>query len=145
MPSFIDMRVSENSVTCFHQDKRREGFRLLEAGSTVPVQGNNLEAESFMTGEEEFISRDELLKRVLFRLAAGQHHAEWMLRLQERIPADLRGCYLVFPATRWEGPDGRIYLPVMSWDTDKQVWTLGFHWSTWVGWKGKGRVVVIYS
>ena len=56
----------------------------------------------------------------------GQEDAEWLLENQDVIPAELRNFYLVFPATKWRGPDSPRRVSYLSFRGGR--WLLRFSW-----------------
>lgn len=115
--------------------------------STYPY---HLELAEFLMPEDGgFVHRDVMLERARaldpHRSTSCQYHAEYMLRVQDKIPVDWQDYYLLFPGTRRRGRDGRIYVVYLGYDRDRKEWKVEFHWAEHVGWRGKARLVRIKS
>lgn len=109
----------------------------------------HLELVEFLTPEDGgFVHRDIMLERAHTIDSFSntcQYHAEYMLRVQDKIPVDWQDYYLLFPGTRRRGRDGRIYVVYLGYDRDRKEWKLEFHWAEHVGWCGKARLVRLMS
>ncbi|MCX6721559.1 MAG: hypothetical protein NT026_03110 [Candidatus Staskawiczbacteria bacterium] len=73
--------------------------------------------QEFLQKGESHVSGEEMVKRA--EIKTGLHHAEAMLRNQEKIPAEWQKFYLVFTEV-WRGPDG-----------SRRVWCLGWGGGRW--------------
>lgn len=116
----------------FKRDMRKEGWMLLE---NVPCRLNSIiEGVSFLKGSETSVNGEEMARRARVELDAhyGQEDAEWALENQDKIPAELRKFYLVFPGTIWQDSRGRRPVPGLNWYGDR--WLLSFYWlgSVWL-------------
>ena len=95
-----------------------------------PVKAEEGEFESFLAEflepGESCLGGEEMVKIAKKQgILTGLRHAEAMLRDQDRIPADWRKYYLVFPEV-WQSPRGRRYVFYLYWDGDR--WCLGYNW-----------------
>ena len=123
----------------FKRDMSKEGWILLE---NQPRRiSSAIDGISFLKEGESSINGEEMVRRARVELDANysQEDAEWLLDNQDKIPAELRNFYLVFPATTWRGSDGRRGVPVLGWGGGR--WVLGFRWLG-RGWRSGARLVV---
>ena len=120
----------------FKRDMRKEGWVLLQ---NQPRRINGvIEAVSFLESESS-VKGDVMAARAIELDANyGQEDAERLLEHQDKIPAELRSFYLVFPATFWQDPDGRLCVPYLNWVVGR--WYLDFFWLGG-GWDSRGRLV----
>ena len=110
----------------FKRDMRKEGWTLLE---NAPRRlSSAINEVSFLKNGESSISGEEMVRRARVELNAnyGQEDAEWLLKHQDKIPAELRKLYLVFPATVWQDRYDDRYVPYLSWYDDRSI--LDFRW-----------------
>ncbi|MDO8496283.1 MAG: hypothetical protein Q7S43_03120 [bacterium] len=114
----------------FKCDMRKEGWTLLE---NVPRRLNSIiDGVSFLKGSETSTNGEEMVRRARteFNASYGQEDAEWLLEHQDKIPAELRKFYLVFPGTIWQDSDGCRGIPCLGWR--------GGRWILCFGWLGNG-------
>ena len=110
----------------FKRDMGKEGWTLLE---NAPRRLSSVvEGVSFLKGNESYVNGEVMVRRALVELDAnyGQEDAEWLLENPDKIPAELRKFYLVFPATVWQDSSGNRFVPYLSWDGGR--WVLRFYW-----------------
>ncbi len=99
----LDDTSSANQITRFAPAK----LRIIQIGAE---RGNNLKAHHLR----------ESLKRYLL---PGQLHAEAVLENQNEIPNIWLGKCIMFPGTKWNLPQGRLYRIVyIRHDTVSQRW-----------------------
>lgn len=93
-------------------------WRTSRAGVTSIV-----DAVSFLKGAETSVNGEEMVRRARVELNAnyGQEDAEWLLDNQDKIPAEFRKFYLVFPGIVWRIVDDFRCVPYLGWDR----WPLG--------------------
>jgi len=110
----------------FKNDKRGEGWTLLQDVGFNPIDPVNLELVSFLkAGEQRGIFGEELARRAREELQAnlGQRHAEYFLEHQDRIPEEFRKYTLLFPGTIWRDLKGVKHIAMMNW-TETYGWSL---------------------
>lgn len=101
-------------------------WKLLE-NTPRRLTSANIEAVSFLKGNETYINGEEMVRRAVELDANyGQEDAEFLLEHQADIPKELRSLYLVFPGTKWQGSDEDRDVPCLSWDGGQ--WVLFFCW-----------------
>lgn len=123
----------------FKRDMHKEGWTLLY---NVPRRiSSAITVIQFLKGDENYINGEEMVRRARTELNAnyGQEDAEWLLENQDKIPAELRKYYLVFPGTLWRGRRGFRCVPYLLWFGGR--WCLDFGWLA-VDWDSGGRLVV---
>ena len=106
----------------FKRDMRKEGWTLLE---NAPHRlSSAIDGVPFLKDRESSIGGEEMARRAHLELDAnyGQEDTEWLLDNQDKIPAELRKFYLVFPATVWQDRYG--YRPVPCFHRDGDRWIL---------------------
>ena len=109
----------------FKRDRRKDGWTLLEK---TPRRINSIiETVPFLKTDESSVKGEVMATRAVELDANyGQEDAEWLLEHQDKIPAELRQFYLVFPATSWQGRDGGRSVPFLRWRGGR--WGLDFVW-----------------
>lgn len=123
----------------FKRDMRKEGWILLD---NAPRRlSSAVSGVSFLKEDESSIDGEEMVHRARVELDAnyGQEDAEWLLDNQDKIPAELRNFYPVFPATIWRDSGGRRSVPSLHWRGDG--WVLYFFWLD-SDWSSSDRLVV---
>ena len=76
--------------------------------------------QEFLQKGEDCVAGEEMVKRGA-KDKTGLRHAEAMLRQQEKIPAEWRKYYLVFPEV-WQSPSGDRYVWYLDWSGER--WSL---------------------
>ncbi|GEM_PF-4438035 len=107
-------------------DKAKEGWILFE---DVPFYEREFAPEflKFLKSGETSVSGGMMrLRAEELGVNTGQHHAEYLLEHQDRIPKELQGKYLIFPRTVWLDGDDVRGVPCLDWDDGK--WYLCFRW-----------------
>jgi len=110
----------------------KKGWKQLEDVEPVlPGMGGNVEYVSFLTGEEEFVSIEQLKRRaIIMRANLGQSDAQWLVDRQEMLsecPEDVR--YLLFPGTVWEHlNDGRLCPYLYRTGKKEKEWDIYVFW-----------------
>lgn len=119
------MRLKEISTTGLANDRRAEGWELIE---DTPLEGNpELELREFLEPGEAYVTGDVMFGRAeKLGNRAGQQHAEHLLALQRKIPVEWRHFYLVFPGTKWRSLGGFLNVPYLFWRGDE--WCLYWDW-----------------
>ena len=108
----------------FKRDMRKEGWTLLE---NIPRRISSIiDAIPFLKNESTVNGDVMAMRAVELDANYGQEDAEWLLDNQDKIPAELRKFYLVFPATNWRDLDGFRYVPFLFWGYGR--WFLSFYW-----------------
>ena len=108
----------------FKRDMRKEGWTLLE---NIPRRISSIiDAIPFLKNESTVNGDVMAMRAVELDANYGQEDAEWLLDNQDKIPAELRKFYLVFPATNWRGLDGYRSMPYLHWYDGR--WFLDFSW-----------------
>ena len=121
----------------FKRDMTKEGWTLLENASRR-INGT-IDVVPFLKTGESLVKGDVMAQRAVeLDGNYSQEDAEWLLEHQDMIPEELRGYYLVFPATKWQGRGGRRGVPYLYWFGDR--WILDFHWLE-LDWRSGGRLV----
>ena len=122
----------------FRFDKRKDGWTLLE--NSPRHISSAITGISFLKGENS-INGEEMVRRARteFNANYGQEDAEWLLENQDKIPAELRKYFLVFPGTIWRRRLGDRFVPCLDWFGGR--WFLVFSWLDDV-WFSIGRLVV---
>lgn len=114
----------------FVYDKRKDGWKLVEAGEPliIPVSGEfKFELVEILEPNENPISGDEMRRRATTKKASlGQHEAELLEKNREVIPKDWRNYFLLFPKTVWRGPSGDLGVPCLARSGGR--WYLYFYW-----------------
>ncbi|MBI2063642.1 MAG: hypothetical protein HYT65_01460 [Candidatus Yanofskybacteria bacterium] len=123
----------------FRLDKRKDGWTLLE--NSARRISSAINGISFLKKDEGCVNGEELIRRARTELNAnyGQEDAEWLLENQDKIPAELRKYYLVFPGTIWRSRRVYQFVQCLFWRGDR--WSPGFRWLGY-GWFSDGRLVV---
>jgi hypothetical protein len=124
LQAVIEGRIDAVTGT-FELDMRKEGWTLLE-NSPRRISGA-IDAVPFLKNGESSV-KGKLMATRAVELDAnyGQEDAEWLLAHQDKIPAELREFYLVFPATKWQvlqNADDDPDVPYLFWD--RYGWFLG--------------------
>ena len=108
----------------FKRDMRKEGWTLLE---NIPRRISSIiDAIPFLKNESTVNGDVMAMRAVELDANYGQEDAEWLLDNQDKIPAELRKFYLVFPATNWRLLVGYRGVPYLIWFGGR--WVLDFYW-----------------
>ena len=112
----------------FVNDRRKDGWELLEDVDFSPIIAEKLEPITFLRAGENSISGREMVRRAREELRAnlGQRHAEYLLEHQQDIPKEFREYYIVFTGTVWRPPGGRLLVACLRWRGEQ--WVLNFSW-----------------
>lgn len=134
----------------FTHDKTKDDWTLIDNDEGPPrsVEPFDLHFSTFLKEGESYVNGEEMLLRSISSVPnhgplAGQHQAEQLLEQQDKIPADLRGKYIVFLATKWRDQHGIRYVPYLCWNGYR--WKLDFNWLAYVDWSANDLVARLPS
>ena len=129
----IEGKFDGVSTPVFVNDKTKNGWTLLENTPRRITSVSGLEFISFLKQKENSINGEEMIRRARVELDAnyGQEDAEWLLKHQDKIPAEFRKYNIVFTGTIWQLGVGRCLVSYLGWGGEG--WSLHFYWlgSAW--------------
>lgn len=119
------------TAPAFYRDMTREGWKLLEHTPRTIYSSlvTDLELVQFPNSDKAWINGEERVRRAK-ELNANlcQEDAEWLFQHQNKIPAEWKEYYLIFPGTVWrEDSHGHRYVPWLGFGSCRQRWELSFH------------------
>ncbi|KPJ73057.1 hypothetical protein AMJ48_02330 [Parcubacteria bacterium DG_74_1] len=126
----MTQKVSDEKLgESFRHDNRKNGWKLIEdASEMIPLPVNQLALNFFLSGEEDCISGEEVIKCAKeMQVNFGQRQAEYLLKHQEEIPEDWRQYYLLFPGTIWRTRRGFLAIPCLFCFKEDQGNDSGWH------------------
>ncbi len=115
-----------------------EGWTVVEDVEPSKFNVSDLEFVSFLEGEEQSVTGEEMRKRaVTLQGNLGLCDGKRMIACQNEIPEDLRSKYIVLPGTVLRYSVGFLLVPCLLWFGDR--WILGFRWLV-CDWFSLGRL-----
>ena len=102
-----------------------KGWKVVDDVTPAEFRVEDLEFISFLEADS-MPGTDMRERAVRLEASFGLSDAPKLLAEQDKIPASLRGKYIVLAGTLLRYPDGSLGVPVLSWDGGQ--WFLYFHW-----------------
>ncbi|MFH1781349.1 MAG: hypothetical protein ABH835_01930 [Patescibacteria group bacterium] len=113
-------------------------WKVVEDVASAEFRVEDLEFISFLEADEDSVPGTVMRKRaVRLEPSFGLSDAPKLLAEQDKIPASMRGKYIVLAGTLLRDPDGHLYVPYLYW-RDGQ-WLLVFRWLD-DAWRGLARL-----
>lgn len=113
------------------------GWKIVEDVAPSEFKIGDLKFLSFLKESESSVTGKTMRQRaVAMKGNLGLSDAKRLLTEKEKIPRDLRGCYIVFPGTVLRVPRGCLGVAYLYWGVGR--WGLFWAWLG-SGWGGRGR------